>query len=82
MSFTRNKITISIRSYSESFRIESNPANFDVFIRKKWCSKHKTAADCERNIVKIFHRNKKQTVRLLTSLDAEITVYAVKLKDE
>ena len=82
MNITRNKVTVSIGSYSESFRITSNVLNYDVILGKKWCAKHKATIDSEKNIVKIFHRHKKQIIRAMASSDSEISVNFVELKDK
>ena len=74
---TRNKVTVSIGSYSESFRMASNPLNYDVILGKKWCAKHKATIDSERNIVKIFLRHKKLIIRELMNSDSEISVNAM-----
>ena len=53
-----------------------------LFLERKWCAKHKATIDCERNIVKIFRRLKKLSIRALENSDSEISVYAVELKDK
>ena len=58
LSVTRNKVTIGIGSYSQSFRMASNPLNYDVILGNKWCAKRKAAIECEINIFKIFHHHK------------------------
>ena len=82
MNVTRNKVTISIGSYSESFRMASNSLKYDVILWKKWFAKHKATIDCERKIVKIFHRYKKLTIRALANSNSEISVNAKELKDK
>ena len=82
MYFARNKVTVSIESYSESFRMASNPLSYDVILGKKWCVAHKATVDCARNIFKMVYRHKKLNIRALASTDSEISINAVRLRDK
>ena len=40
-SVIRDKLTLIIESYSQYFRMASNPLSYDVILGEKWCKKHK-----------------------------------------
>ena len=82
MIFTRNKVKVSVWSCSESFRMGSNPLNWDIVLGEKCCSTHKASIDSERNMVRIVHRHKKFIVWALANSDSEISVIKIELKDE
>ena len=75
---TRNKVTASIGSYSQLFRMASSPLNYDVSQGKKWGAKYKAWIECESNIVRIIIRRRRVTIRALGSSDSELSVNAVK----
>ena len=79
MQVTKEKMTMSLGAYSESFWIAAIPLKCEAILGKKWCIKHNTKIDYEKNIVQITHRLKQFVIQDIANSDWEISANSMEL---